>query len=79
MTLRTLHTCYQCLKTKFREAKHLEIQHKLNLNNCQDLVLHWGGKLLPALTDVEKINRLALRVNFQDKKQLLGVPEIPTY
>ena len=35
-------------------------------------------KLLPALTGVEKVDRLAIIVTFQGKEQLLGVPEIQT-
>lgn len=71
-------TSFQRLRKKFRDSRHTEIQHKFNLNNCQELVLHWDGKLLPALTGVEKVDRLAIIVTFQGKEQLLGVPEIPT-
>jgi len=41
-------------------------------------VLHWDGKLLPDLTVVEKVDRLAIIVTFQFKEQLFGVPEIQT-
>lgn len=40
-------------------------------------MLHWDGKLLPALAGVEKVDRQAIIVTFQGKEQLLGVPEIP--
>ncbi|CAH0560529.1 unnamed protein product [Brassicogethes aeneus] len=40
-------------------------------------VLHWYGKLLPALTGVEIVDRLAVIVSFQGKEKLLGVPEVP--
>ena len=71
-------TSFQRLRKKFREARHSEIQQNFNLNDCQELVLHWDGKLPPALTGVEKVDRLAIIVAFQGKEQLLGVPEIQT-
>lgn len=40
-------------------------------------MLNWDGKLLPALTGFEKIDRVAIIVTFQGKEQILGVPEIP--
>lgn len=42
----------------------------------QELLLHWDGKLLPALTGIEKVGRLAVIATFHGKKQLLRVPEI---
>ncbi len=71
-------TSFQNLRKKFREARYTEIQNKFKLDNCQELVLHWDGKLLPALTGVEKVDRLAIILTFQGKEKLLGVPEIPT-
>ena len=71
-------TSLQRLRKQFREARHTEFQQKFDLNDCQELVLHWDGKLLPALTGIEKVDRLAILVTFQGKEQLLGVPEIPT-
>lgn len=41
-------------------------------------MLNWGGKLLPALTGVEKFDGVAIIVTFQGKEQLLGIPEMPT-
>lgn len=32
-----------------------EIQQKFNLSDCKELVLHWDGKLLSALTAIEKL------------------------
>lgn len=71
-------TSFQRLRKQFRKTRYTEIQRKFNLNDCQELVLHWDGKLLPTLTGVEKVDRLAIIVTFQGKEQLLGVPEIPT-
>ena len=49
-------TSFQRLRKKFREARHSKIQQNFNLNDCQELVQHWDGKLLPALTGGEKVN-----------------------
>lgn len=71
-------TSFQRLRKKIlREARHTEIQLKFNLNNCQELVLNWDGKLLPAFTGFENIDRVAIIVTFQGKEQILGVSEIP--
>lgn len=42
-------------------------------------MLNWGGKLLLALTGVEKVDGVAIIVIFQGKEQLLEIPEIQTY
>ena len=38
------------------------------------LTVHWDGKLLPALTGKEKVDRLAVIVSRNDTMKLLGVP-----
>ena len=68
----------QRLKKICREARHSEIQQKFNLSDCQELVLHWDGKLLPDLTGVQMIYRLAIIVTLICMEQLLGVPNSPT-
>ena len=45
-------TFFQRLMKKFREERHSEIQQKFNLSDCQELVLHWDGKLLLDLTGI---------------------------
>ena len=71
-------TFFQRLRKKFGEERHSEIQQKFNLSDCQELVLHWDGKLLPDLAGIRKVDRLAIIVTFLGKEQLLGVPHIPT-
>ena len=72
-------TSFQRLKKICIEARHSEIQQKFNLSNCPELVLHWDGKLLPDLTGVQRIYRLAIIVTLLCMEQLLlGVPNIPT-
>ena len=60
-------TSFHRLRKKFREARHSEIQQKFNLSDCQELVLHSDGKLLPDLTGVRKVDRLAIIVTFLGK------------
>lgn len=38
------------------------------------VVAHWDGKLLPALTGNEKVDRLPVIVTVNGKEKLLGVP-----
>ena len=64
-------TSFQRLRHEFREARHKEIQQQFNLNDCQELLLHWDEKMLPALTGIEKVDRLAIIVSFYGKEQLL--------
>lgn len=40
-------------------------------------VIHWDGKLLPSLTGMENVDRLAVLVTSGDIEQLLGVPALP--
>lgn len=68
-------TSFNALEKKFREVTHKEIQHRFNLNDCQQLVLHWDEKRLLALKGIEKVDRLAIIVTFQGKEQSLRVPE----
>ncbi len=39
-------------------------------------MLHGDGKLLPALSGMDKFDRLAIIVTSQGKEQLLGIPAI---
>lgn len=64
------------LRKKFRNERHTEIQKNFKLATCEKLVVHWDGKLLPQLTGIGKIDRLAILVTFQGMEQLLGVPDI---
>lgn len=40
------------------------------------LIVHWDGKLLPAITGREKVDRLPVIVTGTDVEQLLGVPKL---
>lgn len=69
---------FQRLRKQFRETRYKDIQENFHLKDCMQLVLHWDGKLLPALKGVEKIDRLAIIVTYDGKEQLLGAPQIET-
>ena len=71
-------TSFQRRRTVFRLQRQAEIRDKFNLADCNALVLHWDGKLLPALCGVQMVDRLAILVTFHGKEQLLGLPEIQT-
>ncbi|KAK7873257.1 hypothetical protein R5R35_011331 [Gryllus longicercus] len=52
------------------------MQHTFYLD-CQDfIVLQSDGKLLLTLESVDEVDKVI--ITFQGKKQLLGIPEIPT-
>lgn len=40
------------------------------------MVLHWDGKLLPEITNGEKVDRLPIIVSQRDTEQLLSVPKL---
>ena len=59
---------------KHRELVANEIKSSFNPNI--PLTVHWDGKLLPALTGSEKVERLAVIVSGDGLMKLLGVPKI---
>ena len=71
-------TSFQQRRKKFRKQRHTEIRENFKLRDCSALVLHWDGKLLPALAGIETVDRLSILVTSEGKEQLLGVPEIPS-
>lgn len=49
---------------------------KENLQVAKHLVVHWDGKMLPAITGIEKVDRLAILITGCATEQLLAVPEL---
>ena len=47
---------------------------KKSFKPTDPLTVHWDGKLLPALTSKDKVDRLAILVSSPDSVKLLGVP-----
>lgn len=70
-------TSIQRRRKEFRDERQAEIKRNFNLHECKALVLHWDSKLLPAVSGMEKSDRLAVIVTFEGKEQILGIPEIP--
>ena len=60
---------------KHRETTAMEIQTSFD-PNCP-LTVHWDGKMLPALSSKELVDRLAVLVSGQGTMKLLGVPRLP--
>ena len=61
-------------REKIREEKATEIKKHFKNTNLEAAVVHWDGKLLPALTDKEIVDRLPVILSNCDSEQLLGVP-----
>lgn len=62
-------------RRKHREAAAKEIHASFH-PNCP-LTVHWDGKMLPALTSKELVDRLAVLVSGDGTMKLLGVPKLP--
>jgi len=66
--------------TRRRRGKHREdVAKRLKSDFKHDdvLVLHWDGKIVPALTGKEHVDREAVLVTGKSTSQLLGVPTVP--
>lgn len=65
-----------------RESIRKEIAEKVHSDfvslNVDFVIVHWDTKLLPGLTNQEKVDRLPVIVSTPNGEQLLGVPEIPS-
>lgn len=61
-------------RQNYRERVAHEIKTSFSPNKT--LVVHWDGKMLPALTSKESVDRLAVLVSGEDTMKLLGVPII---
>lgn len=65
-----------------RESIRKEIAEKVRSDfvrlNVDFVIAHWDTKLLPGLTNQEKVDHLPVIVSTPNGEQLLGVPEIPS-
>jgi hypothetical protein len=61
-------------RIQVRLQRFLHFQEQFEFPETSFLVIHWDGKLLPAVTGNEKVDRLAVLASFDNKEQLLGVP-----
>lgn len=59
-------------RTDFRETIYERIKDKVYVNISRGAVIHFDGKLMAALTGNAKVDRLAVKLTYQDVDQLLG-------
>ncbi|XP_067625295.1 uncharacterized protein [Eurosta solidaginis] len=63
-------------KEKIRAEQFKNIMECFNKNELGAICLHWDGKLLPALTRNEKVDRLPIIISCGRMEQLLEVPAL---
>lgn len=64
------------LRFRKERAENIRKEYKLSIDDA--VILHWDGKLLPALTGQKDVDRLPTVVSCNGIDQLLGVPAIDT-
>lgn len=65
-------------RLRLRKQRAEKIRRDYNLTKDEVVVIHWDGKLLPALTGKTKVDRLPVVASFNGREQLLGVPTLST-
>ncbi|KAL4119640.1 hypothetical protein QTP88_012435 [Uroleucon formosanum] len=65
-------------RIEFRKERAKKIRQDYNLTNEETVVVHWDGKLLPALTGKGLVDRLPIVASVNGHEQLLGVPALNT-
>jgi len=65
-------------RIEFRKERAKKIRQDYNLANEETVVVHWDGKLLPALTGKGLVDRLPIVASVNGHEQLLGVPALNT-
>lgn len=69
-------TSLQRYRQRIRTERALELKKSFKFPDANFLVVHWDGKLLPAMTGNEKVDRIAVLVTHKGEEQLLGIPSI---
>lgn len=64
------------LRFRKERAENIRKEYKLSIDDA--VILHWDGKLLPALTGQKNVDRLPIVVSCNGCDQLLGVPALDT-
>jgi len=65
-------------RIEFRKERAKKIRQDYNLANEETVIVHWDGKLLPALTGKGLVDRLPIVASVNGHEQLLGVPALNT-
>ncbi|KAK7572169.1 hypothetical protein V9T40_012805 [Parthenolecanium corni] len=60
----------------FRESKSTEIKKLVTEMPIEFAVIHWDGKILPALTGMKNVDRLPIVMTAPGIEQLLSVPDL---
>lgn len=63
-------------REQIREERVSTLRKKLKLNELDTICLHWDGKLLPALTGNDKVDRLPIIITSGQVEQLLQIPAL---
>lgn len=61
-----------------RKKYAMNLRKELGKTDIQAITVHWDGKLLPAITNKETVDRLPVVATFSGNEKLLGVPQIPS-
>lgn len=63
-------------RQKLREERALAIKSNHKELQLEFAVVHWDGKLLPEISEKEKVDRLPVIISGNGKEYLLGVPKL---
>lgn len=69
-------TSLHLAREKIREERVSKLKNKLKLKELDAVCLHWDGKLLPALTGNDKVDRLPIIITSGKVEQLLEIPAL---
>ena len=63
-------------RTQFRYETGKQIQDAFKNTEITAITVHWDGKILPALTGKEHVDRLPVVISFNGTEHILGIPAI---
>lgn len=64
-------------RQQMRKERSLKLKTVFGTQKLLAPVIHWDGKLLPSLTEIQNVDRLAVLITSGDIEQLLAVPALP--
>lgn len=69
-------TSINSIRQRFRKNRIEKLRVNFNPSQIGPCVVHWDGKLLPALSGKNLVDRLPIIISAEGVEQLLGVPEL---
>lgn len=63
-------------RKEFRQEEHGFMKESLKNADLQGAVVHWDGKILPAVSGKGSVDRIAVIVTAMDFEQIIGVPKV---